>query len=55
MIETYDEMMEVMDKIQLAHRYNEKSIVFKEHELSVVDAQALVDEYTKGGKRGSKK
>ena len=55
MIEAYDQLMELVDKIQLAQKYNEESLTFNEEVLTVEAAQALVDEYTKGGTRGSKK
>ena len=55
MIEADDQLMELVDKIQLAHKYNEGSLTFNGKELTVDAAQKLVDDYTKGGKRGSKK
>lgn len=55
MIEAYDQLMELVDKIQLAHKYNEESLTFNTKRLSVEEAQKMVDDYTKGDKRGSKK
>lgn len=55
MIKNLEDLAELMDKIQVAHRYNETSVRFKGQVLNVKYAEALVARFTKdGGKHGSK-
>ena len=55
MIEDYDDLMELMDKLELAIRYNEPDVLFKDVLLTTEEAQSIVNQFLEGGKRGSKK
>jgi hypothetical protein len=52
MIEDYDDLMELMDQMRLADKYNNNKFLFNDAELTLAEAQGIVDEYMKGGVNG---
>ena len=55
-VETYDDLVELVDRLELAVKYNEPEVLFKDTLIPVSDAEAIVKKYTnKGGRLGSKK
>ncbi len=50
----YDDLMELMDKVRLAHRYNESHVTFNKEQLRVKEAELIIEKTLKGGVRGNK-
>ena len=50
----YDDLMEMMDKVRLAHRYNESHITFNREQMRVKEAERIIDKTLKGGVHGNK-
>jgi len=48
-IESYDDLMELVDKLEVAALYNEPQVLFKEQLIPVSEAESIVNNYTKGG------